>query len=106
MPVSESACVHCGTPVPPNRERFCCAGCEHVHALLTEGGLESFYHLRGDATLAPVPPHALRERDWQWLEESVSQAEAQVAENAPAQLDLAVQGLSCLGCVWLVEKIF
>jgi Cu2+-exporting ATPase len=106
MPNPESACLHCGTPVPPGRARFCCAGCEHVHALLTESALENFYQLRGDATLAPVPPHALRERDWQWLVESSVEAESKSGKETSAHLDLAIQGLSCLGCVWLIEKVF
>lgn len=106
MPTPDATCLHCGTPVPPDRARFCCAGCEHVYALLTEAGLDNFYQLRGDATLAPVPPHALRERDWQWLEECTVEAESHAGENAPVTLDLAIQGLSCLGCVWLVENVF
>lgn len=106
MDALESSCLHCGTPVPPDRSRFCCAGCEHVFMLLTEGGLGNFYELRGGSTLAPVPPQALRERDWQWLEELAARAETQAGENTSAQLDLAVQGLSCLGCIWLIESVF
>jgi len=106
MNAPECSCLHCGTPVPPDRARFCCAGCEHVFKLLTEGGLDNFYRLRGDATLAPVPPQALRERDWRWLEELAARAEEQPGESTSAQLDLAVQGLSCLGCVWLIESVF
>lgn len=74
--------------------------------LLSEGGLENFYRLRGNATLAPVPPQALRERDWQWLVELAAQAESRAGGDASARLDLAVQGLSCLGCVWLIESVF
>ncbi len=106
MKAPESSCLHCGTPVPPDRARFCCAGCEQVFRLLTEGGLDNFYTLRGDATLAPVPPQALRERDWQWIDELASQAEARAGDAVSAQADLAVQGLSCFGCVWLIESVF
>jgi P-type Cu2+ transporter len=106
MNASPGSCLHCGTPVPPDRTRFCCAGCEHVFLLLTEGGLDNFYRLRGDATLAPVPPQALRERDWKWLEELVAQAESRSGDTGSVQADLAVQGMSCLGCVWLIESVF
>ncbi|MCE9518073.1 MAG: heavy metal translocating P-type ATPase metal-binding domain-containing protein [Verrucomicrobia bacterium] len=106
MNAPESSCLHCGTPVPPDRTRFCCAGCEHVFTLLTEGGFDNFYNLRGNSTLAPVPPQALRERDWQWLEELAAQAEARTSDASSVQLDLAVQGLSCLGCVWLIDSVF
>lgn len=106
MNATDGSCLHCGTPVPPDRTRFCCAGCEHVFTMLTEGGFDNFYNLRGNTTLAPVPPQALRERDWQWLEELHTQAEARAGDAASAQLDLAVQGLSCLGCVWLIDSVF
>ena len=99
-------CEHCGTPLPPDCTRFCCAGCEHVHNLLLSSGLDNFYQLRGNATLAPVPPHALRERDWEWLAELISKAESSANDGTPAQLDLAIQGMSCLGCVWLIESVF
>lgn len=106
MNAGEIPCLHCGTPVPPGRDRFCCAGCEHVFNLLAEGGLENFYRLRGNATLAPVPPQALRERDWTWLGDLAKKTEDAAAQGSAATLELAVQGLSCLGCVWLVESVF
>lgn len=94
------ACRHCGSPVPANRaDEFCCAGCAYVFELLHEQGLGQFYDLKGGQPLPPVSPQALRERDYQWLED--------LANAAPKpELTLAVQGLSCVGCVWLIEKIF
>ena len=53
-------CAHCGLPVPASRlardglASFCCAGCQSVHALLREHGLERYYALRGENTLSPV----------------------------------------------------
>lgn len=41
----------------------------------------------------------MRERDYQWLDDLVN------ATPQP-ELSLSVQGLSCVGCVWLIEKIF
>lgn len=98
---SQPACLHCGSPIPANRaDDFCCAGCAHVYALLHTCGLDHFYDLKGQVPLPPVSPQSLRERDYDWLIEMTRQASAQ------GELRLAVQGLSCVGCVWLVEKIF
>src|SRR4051812_21735948 len=106
MDASSGLCEHCRTPLPPDCPRFCCAGCRHVHDLLLSCGLDNFYQLRAGATLAPVASEALRERDWEWLGELVSAAEATAPADGPVHLDLAIQGLSCLGCVWLIESIF
>ncbi|MCA1963939.1 MAG: heavy metal translocating P-type ATPase, partial [Prosthecobacter sp.] len=55
--------------------------------------------LKGGLSLPPVSPQSLRERDYEWLAHL-----AQAAQPA-GQLRLALQGISCVGCVWLIEKI-
>lgn len=99
-------CTHCGSPVPAGREDgFCCAGCVYVHDMLHQQGLDHFYDLKGAAALPPVAPQALRERDYEWL--SLLSAEAdRSGEGDAVELRLAVQGLSCVGCVWLIERLF
>lgn len=106
--LTEPVCIHCGTPVPPTAAdpRFCCTGCAYVHALLQEEGLEKFYELRGEQTLVPVSTQALREQNFGWLEQATSEAEAKGADSlGVARLHLGVQGMSCLGCVWLMERV-
>jgi Cu2+-exporting ATPase len=96
-----STCQHCGSPVPANRDDgFCCAGCVYVHDLLHEQGLDHFYDLKGGVTLPPVSPQSLRERDYEWL------AQLGHAMQPAGQLSLALQGISCVGCVWLIERVF
>lgn len=68
--------------------------------------MERFYELRGGATLNPVPQEALRARDDEWLRERVAKAETTAPAGLPASLGLSVQGLSCVACVWLLEKVF
>lgn len=100
-PVSTTTCRHCANPVPANRsDCFCCAGCAAVHHLLEREELAHFYELRGDQVMAPVSPHLLQPRDDGWLRN--------LAANLPegTTLRLAIQGISCLGCVWLLERVF
>jgi len=97
--MSAAHCLHCGTPVPAARnDAFCCGGCQFVYDLLHHEGLDRFYALRGDKNLPPVPAQALRDRDYEWLE--------QLVKENPAECTLAVQGMTCVGCVWLMEKVF
>jgi P-type Cu2+ transporter len=98
-------CLHCGTPLQTERTResgFCCTGCSYVHRLVHEHGLEGYYKIR-DTVVAPVDQSVFQPRDYGWLMEM--QAEAEKQPGTPA-LMLEVQGISCAGCVWLIEKIF
>ena len=100
-------CIHCGTPVPPGAgSDFCCAGCEFVHRLIREEGMDRFYDLRGGAMLEPVGGKAFVERDWSWLEEKVQAAERQTGTGGVAVLEAGVDGVSCIACLWLIEKLF
>ncbi len=99
-------CLHCGTPLATEQARtsgFCCAGCSYVHRLVHEHGLEGYYKIR-DAVVAPVDQVVFQMRDYVWLAELQAEAEKEAA-NTP-ELTLEVQGISCAGCVWLIEKVF
>ncbi len=97
-------CRHCGQPVPSARAGtgFCCAGCRFVHDLLHDNGLEKFYDLR-DGNGQPVKAHVFEPRDFEWLREMAGEAEGR---SVPATLILDVQGITCIGCIWLIEKVF
>ncbi|RXK56914.1 HAD family hydrolase [Oleiharenicola lentus] len=98
-------CRHCGTPLqtdPARESGFCCAGCSYVFRLVHEHGLEGYYKIR-DTVVAPVDQLVFQPRDFAWLAEL--QAEAEKVPGTPALL-LEVQGISCAGCVWLIEKVF
>jgi P-type Cu2+ transporter len=101
-------CTHCGTPfsVSSEVEKFCCRGCEFVHDLIHHEGLDRFYDLRGRSTVRPVRSLPFESRDFGWLDELVERAESGVAPGEPAEADFSLEGMSCVGCVWLVENIF
>ncbi len=102
---SRATCIHCGTNFKPTAQRpdFCCTGCQFVHELITKNGLGQFYDLQ-DGGLPPVRSLVFQKRDYTWLRDLAMKAEG--AMRAPATLQLGLQGLSCLGCVWLIEKLF
>ena len=87
--------------------RFCCKGCEFVADLISENGFEQFYDLKQGLAVAPVRSRPFEEHDFSWLAAKVLEAEEKaVAAGDGARLDLALEGISCVGCVWLVEKLF
>ena len=101
--IEQKACIHCGTLFRPaiHRPDFCCAGCQFVHELIKKNNFGQFYDLQ-EAAVPPVKSSVFQQRDYDWLGELALEAEKQIA---PA-LSLTLQGISCIGCAWLVEKIF
>ena len=98
-------CLHCGAPLLSDSSRtsgFCCSGCTYVHRLVHEHGLDGYYKIR-DPIISPVDPTVFQARDFSWLAELQG-----VAEKSPAtpELELEIQGISCAGCVWLIERLF
>lgn len=107
---------------------FCCAGCAYVYRLVNEHGLAGYYRIKDEIT-APADAAVFQPRDYAWLEAAQRDAEggarspsgpefqrplvAQTqagSENRPQlgipELTLDVQGISCAGCVWLIERVF
>lgn len=102
-------CEHCGTefPAKSDDDRFCCRGCEYVSDLISEQGFTQFYDLKQGIAVAPVKSRPFEEHDFSWLPTAVSTAEKEAGQlHSEARLDLSIEGISCVGCVWLIEKLF
>lgn len=100
------SCRHCNTAFSPRKaeEEFCCHGCEYVYRLINDSGLDQFYDLKQGLATTPVKSRPFEEHDFAWLAPLMEQAEAQGRDEA--SLDLALDGISCVGCVWMIETIF
>ncbi len=98
-------CDHCGTGFHQRdeSEKFCCSGCEYVFGLIHEQDLGTFYELQGD-TSAPVGFKVFTPHDFSWLGDLAVITET-THHHSPS-LKLTIEGISCIGCVWLIEKLF
>ena len=96
-------CRHCGAPSP--QAEFCCAGCAYVFRLVHEAGLDAYYRIKDDVT-TPADASLLQPRDYAWLQEAQQDAEVNATNGRVPYLVMEVQGISCAGCVWLIEKVF
>ena len=106
-PAGHATCEHCHTlfsRTDPD-DRFCCGGCSFVHDLINGSGLGDYYTLKGSRITPPVKSAAFQPRDHSWMTPRIAAAEAAAGEGA-ATLDCAVQGISCVGCVWLLQRLF
>jgi Cu2+-exporting ATPase len=92
-----AACAHCGLPAAQGR-RFCCPGCAAAHDIIQDLGLGDYYRQRAqagtDRALRPEPP---TDRD---LARHVT-----ARPDGTHELTLAVDGIQCGACVWLIESV-
>ncbi len=98
-PAPAPACAHCGAATGQGR-RFCCAGCAAAHATIQGLGLESYYARVRDAA-AHAPRVAVDDGA------SAGDLARHVFTDAHGDrnLVLAVEGLQCGACVWLIEAV-
>lgn len=107
-PSAQQICRHCGTPYaagPHLPEGYCCHGCAYVHQLIQEEGLERYYDLK-DQAIQPVGSVPLQPQTFAWLKEKQAALVAAHPDARVLKATFHLQGISCVGCVWLVEKLF
>lgn len=112
--MSQESCFHCGEPVPKNsrfsvtvndkKEKLCCPGCEAVANAIVFGGLESYYKFRTE--LPPRPE--LSESELAELQvydaPELLQEFVHRNESGTAEATLAIDGITCAACAWLIEN--
>lgn len=102
-----TTCFHCGLAAPQpltaevagEARAFCCNGCRIAAELIGGEGLDGFYARREGFGLKPKEGHDFPFDDPNFLE-SISTARGSLREVA-----LALEGLHCSACVWLIERI-
>jgi P-type Cu2+ transporter len=90
-------CLHCNLPSTSGR-RFCCIGCAAAYETIETLGLGRYYAQRIlDPTIRALRPETPELRDLSRL----------IATQADAthELTLAIDGLQCGACVWLIESV-
>jgi Cu2+-exporting ATPase len=94
---ADTLCLHCGLPTASGR-RFCCAGCAAAYDTIQHLGLGRYYEQRllDPAIRAPRPEAAER---WDLARHIATQPDGTHA------LTLALDGLQCGACVWLIEQV-
>jgi Cu2+-exporting ATPase len=107
-------CYHCGLPVPAGSaynacvldetRALCCPGCQAVAEAIVNGGLESYYLHRSEASINPdALPQALTDELALYDRKDVQQPFVQ-HEGELASTSLMIEGISCAACGWLIER--
>jgi len=108
-------CFHCGSRVPrgapwsitmgDTRQPLCCPGCEAVAHAIVDGGLESYYRFRTELPERPDERESVRAETWSVFDDPGLQRQFvhPEADSDRVHATLAVDGITCAACAWLIE---
>lgn len=109
-------CHHCGAdlPVPPIRaevsgeaHEFCCGGCAAAAKVIAEGGLGAYYDKRSFGGLPALQEGEIARLREQWgalADRDFLAAFATDLGGGIWRTMIAVEGIHCGACVWLIER--
>jgi Cu2+-exporting ATPase len=96
---AQGACAHCGEAFVGVGE-YCCGGCSAAADWIRSAGLADYYRLRSEAGNR-VQPGAVDLRAWD--REDVQKQHARI-EGDEREIRLAVEGMRCAACAWLIDR--
>src|SRR3954471_21638032 len=105
------SCAHCGLNVPAGliesdaEHQFCCGGCRAVYETLHACGLESYYRLREAAEVTPRPAKPTDSGFDAFDSATFAELYVERREGGTACCDLALEGVRCAACMWLLERL-
>ena len=101
-------CYHCGDKCldrsfTTDDKLFCCAGCQTVHQVLLEGGLENYYKLERNPG---VTQRNKSRKHFEYLDNpEVLASFIDFEEGETVRLTLTIPAIHCSSCVWLLENL-
>lgn len=101
-------CAHCGDPcgkdgLVAEDLHFCCSGCQTVHTLLAENGLDNFYALEATAGRSQ---QRLNKEDYSWLDNAdLARPFLRYSDQEQSRITLELPQIHCVSCVWLLENL-
>lgn len=107
------ACSHCGLAVPAFRSVgktsqdtvFCCEGCKTVYQIITGNDLQDYYAIKKQsAFFAKSQPASSVISRYSYLDEPSVKEKFAYGEGAQC-MDFYIEGVHCVACLWLIERI-
>lgn len=107
------ACSHCGLSVPDFRAVgktsqdtvFCCEGCKTVYQIITGHHLEEYYTIKkqSDFFASSQPASSVISR-YAYLDEPSVKEKFAYGQGSQC-MDFYIEGVHCVACLWLIERI-
>ncbi len=109
-------CTHCDEEavVPlynetdlEERNPFCCVGCKTVYNVIHQKGLNEYYDIKSNsATYKRRSPVELKKDRFKYLDESEFLSEYSYSSKDNFKvMEFYLEGIHCLACLWLIEKL-
>ncbi len=103
---TSTECTHCGLPTggrdAADGPVFCCSACATAFALINAHGLGA-YHRFSERRGAAVRPSGRGFSDFD--HEAFQQRYVTIDGDGQAHVELALEGVHCASCVWLIERV-
>jgi Cu2+-exporting ATPase len=102
------SCAHCRLSVPQGLVRegeddqFCCAGCRTAYLLIHEHGLAGYYEIADASGARSDAVHV----DYAGFDdEAFLAAHTECVPDGERRTTLAIDGIHCAACIWLLERL-
>jgi len=113
MENTDTACFHCGEPIPPGTSLYvardgrqrpvCCAGCQAVAELIFSSGLGRYYQFRQELGRKAEADLASEIQAWQGCDTRQSLWGEELSDGR-RELLLQTEGIRCAACAWLIRS--
>lgn len=108
--ISKIACAHCGTDALESLtddigHNFCCHGCKTVYSILSTHNLDNYYDLCEVSNTKPLSLKNNKNSKFDYLNDLEFQNKWILKNESSTQANFYLDGVHCLACLWLIEKI-
>lgn len=105
-----SACKHCHEVVitafkNKHGDYFCCSGCMHVYSIINKLNLSEFYSIQESSGEYTKPIENLNKKNFSYLDDLVVEKKYVTYDNNQKTIEFYIEGIHCLACIWLIEKL-
>tara|TARA_R110001592_G_scaffold49482_1_gene154257 strand:- start:9109 stop:11520 length:2412 start_codon:yes stop_codon:yes gene_type:complete len=107
-------CFHCQDTIPNGfsaslkisgeNKLFCCYGCLAIAETIVNGGLESFYEFRTQASEKPDTFNDTDISELRLYDDPELQKEFVDNTDGLSEIALSIGGITCAACIWLLEN--
>ena len=106
----EVVCKHCHeqviTPFYDEQDKvFCCQGCRSVYQILNLNGLNDFYKIQEQTGDFTKPVKNVENKQFSYLDNSEFIKKYAQVDKATLKMTFYLEGVHCLACLWLIEKL-
>lgn len=103
-------CQHCNQEIivastDPKGRHFCCSGCLTVFHILKNNELNDFYKFREHSGEQGWQIPDYREENFSYLDSDHIHEEYIKLNNGIKSLTFYLEGIHCVACLWLIEKL-